>query len=114
MTAPLDGYEPRSWTTYVLTPEEGMEIPSELVPELRDLISDSAETEALANLDTWDVKDVFYTDFEQVAAGHDKHGAGPLFKLSEEYRGHEAGKLGFVSYEGMGEAPPTYTLYLEN
>lgn len=114
MTTPLDDYEPRSWTTYQLSPEEGENIPSETVPDMIDLVSDSMETMVLARRDGWDVSNVFFSDFEQLVAGHDKHGSGPVFRLAQEFMGHEAGRLGFVSYEGMGEVPRFYTMYLEN
>lgn len=115
MPSPLDSYAPRSWEAVQISIKEGHDdLPTEKAEGFVECPGESPIAEAAAKLDDYDPDRMFFYDFEQIAAGHTPHGSGPLMRLTEEYRGHEAGKLCFVTYEGMELDPPMFMLYLEN
>lgn len=115
MANPLDGYTPRSWSTYIVDIVDGMGLPTRpLTEKLVSVLSDSPIAAALAETEDYDPTVYFFYDYEQVVTGHDVHGAGPLCELADAYEGHPEGKLCFVSYEGMENDPPNYTFFVEN
>lgn len=114
MTKPLDGYQPRSWSTYSIDFDESYNLPTGRPEELLEALAESDMTKAFAETDGYDPSGMFFFDYEQMAAGRTPYGTGPLLALTDTYRDHEVGKLAFVSYEGMDEDPPTYLLFVEN
>lgn len=115
MTEPLDGYKPRSWSTYIVNIVDAMGLPTRpLTVKLVSLAAESGMAKAVAELDGYDPNIHFFYDFEQVVSGHDAYPCGPVCELASEYEGHGEGKLCFVSYEGMGNEPPTYVFYVED
>lgn len=115
MANPLDGYAARRWSTYVVTPAEGQLMPFEPTDnEFLICSADSDMARALAEQESYNPAAMFFSDFEQLAAGHNVYGVGPLVRLADEYEGHPAGKLAFVSYEGMENDTPEYTIFIED
>jgi len=113
--SPLDGYIPRSWSTYIIDIPEGMLLPTRpLTNKLVSLTSDSVAAAKLAEDPGYDASQYFFYDYEQIVTGHDVYGCGPVCELASEYEGHPDGKLLFVSYEGMENEVPNYTLFIEN
>lgn len=114
MADPLADYVPKSWSTYRITPDEGHDLPTEKVEGLVECGAESEMAKSLAELDTYDPEKMFFFDFEQMAAGHTAYGYSMVLRLTDDYRGHLAGKLAFVTYEYMADDPPMFCLYLEN
>lgn len=115
MGEPLEGYVPHSWSTYIVNITDGMLLPTRpLTNGLVTIDAESASAVALANGDEYDVTTMFFFDFEQLNAGHNVYGCGPLCELDAEYEGHAEGKLCFVSYEGMENDPPNYNFFVQN
>lgn len=113
--SPLDGYDHRSWSTYIIDIPAGMVLPTRpLSQNLVGMNSDSPEALRLAEEPDYDASRYFFYNFEQIAMGHNVYGCGPLCELADEYEGHPEGKLLFVSYEGMENDPPTYVLYVQD
>lgn len=113
--SPLDGYDARSWSTYVIDITEGIGLPTRpLSQNLVGMNSDSPEALRLAESENYDASRYFFYNFEQMSAGFNVYGCGPLCELESEYEGHPEGKLLFVSYEGMENDPPSYTLFIQN
>ena len=111
----LTNYETRSWSTYPITLEECATIPTVAIPgEFNEMVAESVVAAELGDRPNYDPTRMFFVDFEQAAAGHTVYPAGLLMRLSGEYEGHEAGKLAFVSHEGLDEEPPTYLFWVED
>lgn len=112
---PLDGYEPRSWSTYTITTEEGFSLPTQSTEnEFIQITSESPMALKMAEEEDYDASTMFFYDFEQIVAKHNVYGVGPLMALRGEYEDHPIGKLCFVSFEGMENDPPNYTFYVQN
>jgi hypothetical protein len=114
MGDPLKGYQPRSWSTYNIDPEEGANLPTKKAEGFVETSAESSMAQGLADLESYDPGVMFFFDFEQMAAGHTAHGNASLLELTEPYMGHPTGRLAFVTYEGMADEPRHFTLYIEN
>jgi len=111
---PLDGYQPRSWKTYPISMEEGQHLPTAGAhEEFLGCPLDSPLTVGIAQQDSYLPERMIFFDYEQMVAGHTVYGTGSVMRLTDTYQGHPAGKICFVSYEGLDLDPPTYLLYIE-
>ena len=112
--SPLEGYEPKSWNTYDITPEDAAQMPVAPVRGVVEIQSSSEMIRAAAQRADYDPSRYFFYDYEQVMAGHTPYGFSTLLWLQKEFMGHAPGKWAFVTYEGMDEDPRHYTLFIEN
>lgn len=99
MADALEGYNPRQWETYVVSFEDGKDLPMELCKDFVCCPVESVMGQRIAEQDNYDPSRMFFPDFEQLVAGRTPYGTGPLMRLTADYRSHPEGSLAFISYE---------------
>lgn len=115
MANPLENYKARSWSVYEITVLEGQSLPTDSAEgEFLVVRSDSDYAVKLAESDSYDPSRVFFPDFEQLSAGRNVYGFGPIMRLNGFYGSHVPGALCFVSLDGFEKDPPCYSLFIEN